>query len=228
MKRLLALAIVCGLSAAALAQGIRTHVIPQVGGKDVIDADQLGGTRGTALWDQSLYSLRATAVVDQEFPDFPEFSTYQVHDVSFAGDVVVNTVTVYFTQGFGFWGSGVNTARLNIFPKTSSLPGAGDDPAAGAVVDITLTSARRNRAWAVSASGLGIPLAAGDYWVGVTPIADFGLFGQEFHAVVAPFFGITGDQTAVQNPGGGFGIGSGWAGVEIFGFGASDGSIKIE
>jgi hypothetical protein len=186
-----------------------------------------GGVNGDTLWDQSNYDLAVSAYVDQAFGDFPAYSTYMVNDIVVgAGGWNVTSVTSYFTVGFGFWpGSGSGT--LNIFAKTGSMPGAGDDPAAGALVAWTSTDLG-DGTQAVTASGLNVDLAPGEYWIGLTPTNDFGLFGQEFHRG-AP---RVGEETYVRNPGGGFGIGTDWGTVALFGnaswLGNFDGAFKVE
>ena len=57
------------------------------------------------------------------FLNAPEFSTYLVNDATFTTSVVVDSVTVYFTNTSGSWWS-VDEATLNIFDggnKTSRL-----------------------------------------------------------------------------------------------------------
>lgn len=164
---------------------------------------------GDVLYDQSAYTSDYSTThisVDQEFADFPTYSSYMADDVSFATGVTINVVSTYYTME-GNWGPGITQARLNIFAKTGSLPGAGDDPTAGIVVDVTFTNL--GDAWQVTASGLGIDLAAGDYWFALTPMADFDPFGQAFHYFTAPST-LVGDQIAFRNPSGGFGVGTEW------------------
>lgn len=167
-----------------------------------------GAANADVLYDQSAYTSDYAANVDQEFGDFPQYSSYMADDVSFGSAVTIDSISTFYTMG-GSWGPGITNARLNIFAKTGSLPGAGDDPAAGLSVAVTFTSL--GDAWQVTASGLGINLAAGDYWFALTPQADFGLFGQSFHYYTAPG-SLVGDQVAFRNPGGAFGTpgGTNW------------------
>ncbi len=55
-------------------------------------------------------------------------------------------------------------------------------------------------------AGGEIELAAGHYWIGLTPQLDFGQFGQEFHHGSDEWF----KTSAGRNPGGGFGVGTDW------------------
>ena len=161
------------------------------------------------LWDQSNFDAGINALVDQEFGDFPTYSSYMVMDVmTDAGGWMLDSVTTYYTFGSGFWSNAINTGRLSIFEKTGGLPGAGDDPSASASVPVTLTLAGDH--WEVTASGLGMMLDGNkEYWIGLTPIADFGVYGQEFH-LAAPIVGV---DTAWRNPGGSFGFGDQWQNV---------------
>ncbi len=176
------------------------------------------------LWDQSNYDVGATAFVDQAFGDFPDFDSYLVTDIDTGDDGwVISSVTTYFTNANGWANAGVTQGRLNIFPKTGNLPDGGDDPGAGDIVDITISDL--GDTIAIVAGGLSIELA-GEHWVGLTPLANFGEFGQEFHRG-APIMGV---DTAWRNPGGGFGVGTDWSDTGILGagwVGAFDAAINI-
>ena len=177
------------------------------------------------LWDQSDYDEGATAFVDQVFDDFPDFDSYLVTDIDTGGDSwVIDSVVTFFTNGNGWADAGVTQGRLNVFPKTGDLPDGADDPGAGQVVDIIILDL--GGTIAVIASGLKVELAPGEYWVGLTPIANFGAFGQEFHRG-APIIAV---DTAWRNPGGGFGVGGEWSTTGVLGagwIGAFDAAIAI-
>lgn len=172
------------------------------------------------LWVQAPVSALN---VDQEFPDFSGNSTYQVHDVTVgAGGWNITSITGYYSYGSGSWPATANV-RINIFPKAGSLPAAGDDPTAGAVYSASLTN--DGSTTSVTAGGLSIGLAPGDYWIGIAPIISFSPYGQEFHKVAES---IVGDPTALRNPGGSFGVGTEWGTYALFGGSAADGAILIE
>jgi hypothetical protein len=86
-----------------------------------------------------------------------------------------------------------------------ALPTVVDDPSAGMSVVIDVASSATGLD--VTASGLSIDLAAGEYWIGLTPHEDFGGGGQEFHLSSG---GLIGDRPAWRNPANGFGFGPGW------------------
>ena len=92
---------VVGLAAGiASAQGIAT--MGQIGDHVAQKQGQRG--HGTVvLWDQSNFNEGINAFVDQEFSDFPTFSSYLVTDVTIAAGFVGTEVTTYFTVGFGAW-----------------------------------------------------------------------------------------------------------------------------
>ena len=165
------------------------------------------------IYDQSDYNSTGNSLVDQEFADFPDFSTYMVDDVNIAVPTTITDVTTYFTLGIGNWAA-VNTARLNIIPKSGSLPPNSADPSTGTVVPVTLTFGAD--VIEVHASGLNVNLAAGDYWFGLTPITNFGTDGQEFHQYTTASEGLIGDVAAARNPGGGFGVGTDWIPAPTF------------
>ncbi|MDY7108262.1 MAG: MYXO-CTERM sorting domain-containing protein [Planctomycetota bacterium] len=158
------------------------------------------------LWDQSNYSTDPNALVDQEFGDFPTYSSYMVTDVVADTDWVIQSVSVYFTSNNGNWGQFLSQARLNIFDWVpGTLPLAADDPTAGAVVSVGAVE-QGDSTWKITASGLNVNLDAGNYWIGLTPIVNFADGGQEFHRP-AP---IINDNNAWRNPGGAFGYGTDW------------------
>ncbi len=181
---------------------------------------------GDKLWDQSNYDEGVNAFVDQEFDDFPDFDSYLVTDIDTGGDAwVISSVTTFFTNGNGWANAGPTHGRLNIFPKTGNLPdNDADDPGAGEVVKITIID--QGDTIAITAADLSIELDAGEYWVGLAPIANFGQFGQEFHRG-APIIGV---DTAWRNPDNGFGLGGDWSTTGVLGpdwIGVFDAAINI-
>ncbi len=197
------IALIAGMAVAA---GASAQILPGVPGAPLSDGTIAGIDRGPVLWDQQPDPAR-NAYVDQNFLDFPSFSTYIVNDVSFTTNVVIDGVITYYTSGIGFWPSS-GTATLNIFPKTGTLPGPGDDPSFGLTVPVDIVAGPNGlEVHAGAGTPLNIPLPAGDYWIGLTPDLEFGSFGQEFRQNSTSFVG---DASAGRNPGGGFGVGTDW------------------
>ncbi len=186
------------------------------------------GSPEAVLWDQSDYDPNGTNVIDQEFGDFPTYSTYQVHDFTVPSPGWnITAVSTYFTTSFGNWSPAITQARINLYPKTGEFPYAAEDPSAGFVVPVTLTNL--GSAWKLTADTSGLEafqnLAPGECWIGLTPIADFGAFGQEFHWLSAS---PVGTPSAIRNPGGGFGLGTQWGDYSLFGLTPGDGAFLLE
>jgi hypothetical protein len=162
---------------------------------------------GSVLWDQTDFGPHGW--LDQVFTDLPTSSGFQVNDVSTGGETwKVTKVTTYFTKGHaGTWTPGsITTGNLQVFPKTGALPAA-SDLAPEHVVPVTLVA--DGTVWRVEADTSGIAELAcitGEFWIGLTPITNFAASGQEYHWVTP----VVGAVTAFRNPGGAFGLGSGW------------------
>lgn len=174
----------------------------------------VASANAVVLWSQPVTDPEANGYVNQEFGDFPTFSTFEVNDVNTGPGWIMEKITIRLQTSSASWGA-VNSARLNIFNKTGALPGAGDDPTTGTVVAVTMTNVGTNRrgtlydmVWTGS-----VNVGAGDKWIGLTPIAAFGTAGQAFGIEVAK----VGDASAYRNPGGGFGVGTAWGNSSIFG-----------
>ncbi len=164
-----------------------------------------GWASADVLWDQSNYNVDINSLVDQEFSDFPTYSSYMVSDVTTdPAGWNISAVTTYFTKSDGSTWGGITQARLNLFDRDAALPAASDDPAAGTLVDVTVTDL--GDTFAIKADGLDIDVT-GDIWVGLSPSASFADFGQEFHRA-APMVGDV--ETAWRNPGEAFGYGADW------------------
>lgn len=183
------------------------------------------------LWDQTDFGL--TAWLDQVFTDFPTSSSFDVADISTGGATWrVDKVTTYFTQGVGgSWSPGtVTMANLQVYSKTGSLPSDGIDIAPEYTVPVTLVD-NGGFTWNVEADTTGITelqCVTGDFWIGLTPITNYGSIGQEYHWSVSS----VSNDSALRNPGGAFGLGAGWTGlgsVDTIGAGGPyEGAITLE
>lgn len=167
---------------------------------------KLNSSRAT-LWDQSTTNF--VGIVDQDFSDFPTYSTGGVDDFTTGGQTWnVNTVVTYYTLGFGFW-PGACTAQLSLFAKTGAQPTAGDHIGNLGSVPATIYNLGNALAVVADTSGVGaLQGINGDYWIGLTPSLAFGSYGQEFHLLSAN--ATIGNGAAYRNEGGSFGVGTGW------------------
>ncbi len=148
------------------------------------------------------------AFVDQQFADFPDFSTYLLACVTIERDTFLHDVTTYYTNLNGLWPQGTISAVLNITRQDGDLPSNDYDPSeglGGLKVEADMAANGDRLSLTAHVNG-GITLEAGKYWIGLTPSLDFGGFGQEFHKG-SDFFE---KNTVGRNPGGGFGVGTDW------------------
>ena len=161
---------------------------------------------GDVLWDQSRLArpddfTHSVAYYDRELSDVPSLSTYMLAGVTVPrGGWRVGTITVFFAAPTSprEWAK-VARARLNVFAAVADLPRPGDDPRAGRLVPVSVRV--RGGAWLVEASGLSLDLAAGRYWVGLTPVSDSGVQGNADHLRTRGR-STRGVESVVRQPGG--------------------------
>ena len=152
----------------------------------------------------------AAGVIDQNFTDFPNYSTTTVDDFS-TGNATwsIKKITMYYSKGAGHWSSAINTATLTLFQKTAAMPLESDLPGNLGVVSAALID--KGDYWELTAYTSGVSALQnlnGDYWIGLTPNASFLYYGQEFHYLCSD--AVSGSPAAMRNPGGAFGTGQGW------------------
>jgi len=161
---------------------------------------------------------------DQDYPDFPEFSTFVVASVLFDTNVELTAITGYYTNLGKLWPQNeLAPAVFNVFQGDLQHD---DDPRLGKLV---------NAFYMVDENGLEVTwdltktasplILQGDtqYWIGLTPKLSFGIFGNQNRQA-----SDVGPNSMVRNPGGGFGLGSEWTDVgDFFGFGDYSAAITI-
>ena len=175
-------------------------------------------TAGAPLWDQPPTDPQTFFAIDQEFPDNFDATTFLVHDVAFTSRVHLSSISAWFTNNNGGWPGNITSARLSIF---SAPLDAADAPADGVVVPASLVA--DGTLLRLDAS-VDIELPSGSYWIGLTPIGELSVVGQEFHVIAQT---VVGAESSFRNPGGGFGNGSDW--TDDFGLpNYTDGSLRIE
>lgn len=120
---------------------------------------------------------------------------YVVGDVTVpAGGWNVDSITMYFgnVETGGSWETAVTQGRLYIHPKTGSLPTVSPGGALIPMSAVSLFDTSTSQAYyAVTAGGLSQVLAAGDYWIGITPAAPGGFFGPEIGLSSSSVVGMT-------------------------------------
>lgn len=148
------------------------------------------------LWDQPIdTSPTGQSVVDGIAPGFNGFTVFSLNDMVVpASGWHVESVTTYFSD-LSF-NPTVTAAVLNIFPKTGALPTALNDPRATplgqgtAVVPVDTRYVEDFQGvMAITAAGLNLDLAPGEYWVGLTPRLSSGPFGADLHWGTATLIG---------------------------------------
>ena len=138
-----------------------------------------------------------------------------------AGGWTINSVSSYFTD-FSF-NPTVTQAVLNIFPKTGALPTSSNDPRPSPTGQGTLTvpvdvrdigGSSQQPVMIITAAGLSINLAPGDYWIGLTPTLNSGPFGSDS---AWPAETQIGSQSVARGFGAGPGAAFPWSTVESLG-----------
>lgn len=188
---------------------------PVNNGKMMSGSAQLNTGRSVTLWDQSYTNF--IGIVDQDFADFPTYSTVEVDDFTTGGQTWnVDTVVTYFTYNSAWVGN--HTAQLSLYKKTSGMPGSGDHMGNLGSVPVTIYDLGGSALAVVAdTSGVGgMQGLNGDFWVGLTPSLAFGSYGQAFHLLSGN--ATIGDGARNRNEGGSFGFGSDWLdGPGLFG-----------
>lgn len=184
------------------------------------------------LWDQStLVDVQPDGVagpgdggvfnMDSGTDPFSGIQQYAASDVSVgAGGWNINSITQWYDLLFSDNSLFLNAVKISIFPKTGPLPAASDDPIAGSQV-ITVPAALDVTNSSITASGLNINLAPGEYWVNMTALANPGSFISSFQAIQSITSDVYGDDSAT------FGFGA-WSAVNYPDHASNDLAIKIE
>lgn len=196
MKIAIALSMVA-CAGAAMAEPVRSGSGP---------AGAFAGPR-SLLVDQTQTDF--VGLVDQNFGDFASYATGMVDDISTGGQTWnLTSLTTFYTKGSGAWDTSITTAQLTFFSKSGSSP-TGADQVFTTGVNVTMIDL--GNAWAMRADLSGVGMVQGlngDFWIGLTPNADFGVYGQEFHLISN--VATNGANAHLRNPGGDFGFGTDW------------------
>lgn len=123
----------------------------------------------TVLWDQTAgYEGWSMGFFNNIAGGPPMGSTmYTVNDIVVpAGGWNVDSVHIYYDGFNPGWEGAVTQAVLYLEPKTGPVPVG--DPATGTTVTVN-TVMLGNGFMEITASGLAMAVAEGDYWIGLTP-----------------------------------------------------------
>jgi len=134
------------------------------------------------LWDQSTPDPSGNSFMDSySIGPWGDVIVYAASDFNIDVDATITSVTTFYTNT-GEWAPGNYDALLDIYPKTGPIPVDGvDDPlTTGITVPVTLTD-MGDGTLALNASGLGIGLSAGQYWIMLSPTVPDGPGFREFH-----------------------------------------------
>lgn len=160
-----------------------------------------GVASAAVLWDQSDYNSEWSGLINSQSGCVNAFSGvtyYTASDITVYDEVTFNSITVYFEGTEPQPGTAVE-AILWIAPRTGALPVyPGDDPVAQGIT-VPVTATNLGDAWAVTASGLNITMAPGDYWVALTPAFPVGDFGPATALNTNTFVGI--DSASIEECG---------------------------
>lgn len=151
----------------------------------------LASTAGAAvLWDQTNVNSNNEGTLNLSSNSCSQISgntkLHTANDVTFSTPVNITTVRIYETSG------NVETATqayLWIAPKTGTLPTNSSTEVNNAANIVPITISYENGLVVVTASGLNRALAAGSYWVSLTPRHSRGLFPYTVHRVTATIVG---------------------------------------
>ena len=133
------------------------------------------------LWEQSDFDPWGAGFYNSESGGPPFGMTWHgVNHVTVTEGWNVDSITTYYSAMDMAWGGAITQGYVHVYMKVGPLPVDGiDDPTMSPVVP--MAGVFNVDHFDVTASGLGIYLAPGEYWIGTTPIAPSGPFGPEIH-----------------------------------------------
>ena len=219
-------------AALASAADVPTLVGPAGGGQSVIPAPEFA-----VLWDQPLSAVNTNAYVNQQFGDFPDYSSYLADDFVVPGDGW--SINAIFVPNDGWGGATSMTCasmlHFEIYADNGGIPAGypgGPAPVWSLAVpptdpQITLTNGTLGIPTNVLAT-LTMPaqiISPGTYWFIFYPTADFAVCGQFGRQ---PADTTNGAIVQFINPGGGFGYGTGYQSWSILGPTEHDEAFRLE
>ncbi|MGC9025181.1 MAG: PKD domain-containing protein, partial [Chloroflexia bacterium] len=189
------------------------------------------------LWDQPLSAVNQAAYVDQEFTDYPAYSSFLADDFSNADPWVIESI---FVPGNGWNGFTslltFDALTWQIYADCAGVP-CGDPSGGGSPPVWTLSLAPNDPQVVITNGSGGMPsdttlnLAApvvvppGTWWFIFYPTGAFGTVGQYGRQPADTTNGYTGQ---FINPGGGFGYGTTWQPWTVIGPTQQDITFRLE
>jgi hypothetical protein len=188
------------------------------------------------LWDQPLSAINQNAYVNQDFPDFPSFSSFLADDFTNPVPWIVDKI---FVPGNGWNGFStlMNATGLTwaIYADAGGVPAGW--PGGGAAPVWTLTVPPSDPQVTITNGSGGMPsdtlltltspasIPAGTWWLVFYPSMGFGSYGQFGRQPADTTNGAIGQ---FINPGGGFGYGTAWQGWGVLGVTQQDIAFRLE
>jgi Kelch motif len=188
--------------------------------REVAASPEAPANPAAVLWDQPLSTVNQNAYVNQEFSDFPTFSTFLADD--FISNHVWGIDTIFVPgDGWNGFSTLISATVLTwaIYADCAGVP-CGDPSGAGVPPVWSITLPPTDPAVVISTgtpggvlsnSTLNLPapvlLPPGHYWFIFYPTMSFALDGQYGRQPAVTTNGFIGQAV---NPGGGFGVGTGW------------------
>ena len=132
-----------------------------------------GAAQAAVLWDQSAISFSPSApgIYNGKFTGFGGSTSYCVNDVTVpAGGWTISVITEYFSnQTFADMQLTAPNGNLIIMPKTGTMP-VGTPTVTTIPLTWTATTQGIQAVYVMTTGNLNLNLAAGDYWITVSPI----------------------------------------------------------
>jgi hypothetical protein len=180
----------------------------------------------SVLWDQPLSIIEQSAYVDQDFIDFPDYTSFLADDFVNADPWLIQSIFIP-GDGWGGFSTLLNATTLTwqIYEDNAGVP-AGDPTGAGAPPLWTLSLAPSDPRVSITPGTSGylsntqlnlmtpISLPPGHYWLIFYPKMSFAGAGQYGRQPADTTHGYI---PQLINPGGGFGFGTDWQGWNVLG-----------
>jgi hypothetical protein len=126
------------------------------------------------IWDQSALDPFGPGQANSNSPGFGGFVIHGVQDVTITSATTIDTITQYYSTWNFDWPGAVTSGYVHVWPKTGPLPT--EDASTSPLVAMTAAYGDPD-VLEISATGLGIAVTPGEYWIGITPIAPAGISG---------------------------------------------------